>query len=371
MSKYDVFISYSRKDITLAERIEKELLAAGMKCFRDKSKIRTTEDWVSMLTESILDSHLFLLLGSCNAYTAKWTKRELLFADKNNLLIYPYLIDNSPIPDVFSFILSTTDPKSMSGFPIKKMVKELAGIVHEKSSIEPEIVFPLSPLSCEAKGVPFKMMPIHAGTFTMGSRVRGSGYPAHEVRLLKNYYLGQTAVTQELWEAVMGSNPSSFLGPNLPVENVSWDECKLFLRKLKRLTGHHFRLPTEAEWEFAAREGKPGNGYMYSGGSSIGELGWYRENSSGTKAVKLKKGNALHLYDMSGNVNEWCQDFYSVYPDRRMVDPQGPREGVAHVYRGGSWYEGELKCRVYVRGHASPEAKSSNLGIRLALSYDS
>ena len=152
------------------------------------------------------------------------------------------------------------------------------------------------------------------------SEAYGDESPVHSVTL-SSYYMGETEVTQALWKAVMGNNPSRFKGDNLPVENVSWNDCQEFIRKLKQKTGKNFRLPTEAEWEYAARGGKKSNGYKYSGSNNIGSVAWYDDNSSNQiHAVKGKRLNELGLYDMSGNVWEWCSDWYGQYLESGFVE---------------------------------------------------
>ena len=164
-------------------------------------------------------------------------------------------------------------------------------------------------ITFEANGVSFTMIPVEGGTFTMGATSEMTEpfdweKPTHQVTL-SSYYIGETEVTQALWKAVMGSNPSHFKGDNLPVEYVSWDDCQTFIRKLNALTGKRFRLPTEAEWEFAARGGNKSCGYQYSGGDELSEVAWFVGNSGDrTHAVGTKIANELSIYDMSGNVCE-------------------------------------------------------------------
>ena len=189
----------------------------------------------------------------------------------------------------------------------------------------------------------FMMMPVEAGTFTMGATPEQENSidrerPTHSVTLTKNYFMGETEVTQELWETVMGSNPSNFKGANLPVEMVSWDDCQRFIKKLNRLTGMKFRLPTEAEWEFAARGGNKSKHYQYSGSKTLGAVAWCHDNSDGkTHPVKTKAANELGIYDMSGNVWEWCQDRAGDYSSEPVTNPTGPSTGVNRVLRGGAW----------------------------------
>jgi formylglycine-generating enzyme required for sulfatase activity len=236
-------------------------------------------------------------------------------------------------------------------------------------------------------GVSFKMVDVAGGTFTMGATAEqgsdalGNEKPTHPVTL-SNFSIGQTEVTQELWQAVMGSNPSSHTG-NLqrPVERVTWDDCQTFITKLNQLTGKNFRLPTEAEWEYAARGGNKSQGYMYAGSNTIDNVAWYRENAQtvgsdspdyGTHPVATKAANELGLYDMSGNVIEWCQDryksSYSGYPtDVPTVNPTGPDSGSTRVTRGGSWANTAQSCRVSSRNSGTPNASNQTIGLRLAL----
>lgn len=221
-------------------------------------------------------------------------------------------------------------------------------------------------------GVRFTMVAVKGGTFTMGATYDDAEVdaevdeePAHEVTL-SDYYIGQTEVTQALWEAVMGSNPSNHKGDNLPVENVSWDDCQVFIQKLNQLTGKQFRLPTEAEWEYAARGGRKSQGYKYTGDDYIGSVAWYSGNSGyETHPVATKQANELGIYDMSGNVWEWCSDWFGGYQSSSQSDPQGPSSGSRRVYRGGcsifAW-----GCRVSFRDCNTPDFCNTNLGLRLS-----
>ena len=223
-------------------------------------------------------------------------------------------------------------------------------------------------------GVSFTMIKVEGGTFRMGatSEQGGDAYddekPVHSVTL-SDYYIGETEVTQELWEAVMGSNPSYFKGSQKPVESVSWYDCKEFITKLNKLTGKNFRLPTEAEWEYAARGGNKSKGYKYSGSNTIDNVTWYSGNSgSATHNVKTKSPNELGIYDMSGNVYEWCEDWKGGYSSGSQTNPTGPSSGFNRVGRGGSWSGNARYCRVSYRNYYFPDYRFSNLGLRLCLS---
>ena len=224
-------------------------------------------------------------------------------------------------------------------------------------------------------GVSFTMVAVEGGTFTMGataeqgSDAHENGKPVHQVTL-SNYCIGQTEVTQELWQAVIGSNPSYFTGDlQRPVEKVSWNDCQTFITKLNQMTGMTFRLPTEAEWEYAARGGNRSQGYKYAGSNTLGDVAWYQDNSgSTTHPVATKAPNELGLYDMSGNVSEWCQDWwYLLYDSAPASDPTGPGTGSERVNRGGCWRNDAGYCRVSYRSHLTPSNWSSGLGLRLAL----
>lgn len=222
------------------------------------------------------------------------------------------------------------------------------------------------------KGVSFKMIRVECGIFTMGATSeQGSDAwdkekPTHQVTL-SSFSIGETEVTQELWQAVMGSNPSYFKGPKRPVEQVSWDDCQTFIRELNKLTRRNFRLPTEAEWEYAARGGLKSNHTKYAGSSSIGDVAWYDGNSGNqTHDVATKRANELGLYDMSGNVWEWCQDWYGDYSSSSQTNPKGAFSGSGRVCRGGGWGYNARNCRVSIRYSFAPSYRYDGLGMRLA-----
>lgn len=227
----------------------------------------------------------------------------------------------------------------------------------------------------EVNGVKFNMISVDGGTFTMGATSeQGSDYfyneiPIHQVTL-SDYYIAKTEVTQELWIAVMGNNPSYHTGNSrYPVEQVSWDDCQEFIQELNRLTGKQFRLPTEAEWEFAARGGNYSNGYKYSGSNRIDDVAWYDGNSGDmTHEVATKMPNELGIYDMTGNVCEWCSDWYEEYSSSSQTDPSGPADGSYRVLRCGNWGGDATYCRVSNRDYNTPDGRNSSGGFRLVCS---
>lgn len=242
----------------------------------------------------------------------------------------------------------------------------------QKTESAPQLVAVEGSQTFTVNGAKFTMVPVEGGTFTMGATSeQGSDAwdeekPAHKVTL-SDYYIGQTEVTQALWKAVMGSNPSDSKGDNLPVEQVSWDDCQVFIQNLNQLTGKQFRLPTEAEWEYAARGGRKSRGYKYAGGNDIGLVAWYEDNSGNeTHPVATKQANELGIYDMSGNVWEWCSDRYGDYQSSSQSDPQGPSSDSIRVRRGGSFYDNAGYCRVSGRSNITPDFRINFLGLRLS-----
>ncbi len=214
-----------------------------------------------------------------------------------------------------------------------------------------------------------EMVRIPGGTFWMGSQSEEASddeQPVHKVTL-KSFSIGKYEVTQGQWKAIMRTNPSDFKkGDNYPVEQVSWDDCQEFIRKLNQLTGKRYRLPTEAEWEYAARGGKDGPGNDRYG--NIDAIAWYSRNSgNSTHPVGAKQPNAYGLYDMLGNVYEWCQDWYASYTSSAKTNPTGPSSGSSRVFRGGGWYFNAGHVRAANRNSLPPGNRSYNLGFRLAL----
>lgn len=225
----------------------------------------------------------------------------------------------------------------------------------------------------EVNGVQFKMIDVEGGTFTMGAKnTEPSSYtfekPLHEVTL-SSFKIGETEVTQELWTAVMGYNPSiNKSDPKNPVEYVSWDDCKAFIDKLNELTNLNFRLPTEAEWEYAAIGGKYTHYYKFSGSERAADVAWYITNSNGSTHIgKQLNSNELGIYDMSGNVYEWVNDWYARYTADPQVNPQGPETGSFKVYRGGAWNVGAGDSRCHFRYMRETTYKTPAHGFRLAL----
>ncbi len=209
--------------------------------------------------------------------------------------------------------------------------------------------------------------------FQMGGDMYSSKYdkPVHTVTV-DGFLIGETEVTQAQWQVVMGSTPSRFKGENkLPVENVSWYDVQEFIRKLNKLTGKTYRLPTEAEWEFAARGGIQSKGYTYSGGNYLDDVAWYERNSGNkTHPVGTKQPNELGIYDMSGNVREWCSDWRDTfYSSEAQTNPQGATTGENRINRGGGADNSVTSngCSVSCRNSSSPDERDYFQGFRLVL----
>ena len=231
-------------------------------------------------------------------------------------------------------------------------------------------------VSFTVKGVTFNMILVKGGTFTMGATseqgkdVKADENPAHEVTL-SDYYIGETEVTQALYEAVIGENPSEKVGADLPVELVDGGDCDFFADKLSELTGRKFRLPTEAEWEYAARGGNKSKGYKYAGSDNLADVAWFNDMKSGTHPVKGKAPNELGIYDMSGNVDEYCADDYVPYSKESQTNPKAESEDTeGQVVRGGNFCEDTgTTCRVSARGFTRGY-KFGSMGFRIAMTID-
>lgn len=261
----------------------------------------------------------------------------------------------------------------------RKAEEEARRIAEEKRQAEERGEF-----TVEVEGIAFKMIHVEGGTFMMGANegdfeAYDSEKPTHQV-MLSSYFIGETPVTHALWKAVIGSDPKplfwdrfwgkkeSFKGANRPVENVSWNDCQDFIHKLNEKTKLHFRLPTEAEWEFAARGGNKSKGYKYAGSNNIDSVAWYDGNSEKqTHPVAQKQPNELGLYDMTGDVWEWCQDRFGEYSNNSQTNPIGPKSGDDLVIRGGSWYNDARTCRISYRLPCEPWYHNNIFGVRLAL----
>ena len=290
------------------------------------------------------------------------------------MVLIDYLL-NSDDEGVSLIAADCNGDEAISITDVMTLIQYLLNDEWPVEEVEPED--PVDPIEPETEtftvgNVTFTMVAVQGGTFTMGS---DDSYvpsrPAHQVTL-SSYCIGETEVTQALWKAVMGSNPSYFTG-NLqrPVEKVTWYDCQRFINKLNEMTGRTFRFPTEAEWEFAARGGNLSQGYIYAGSDTLDDVAWYDGNcwvsgiGSAPHAVATKAPNELGLYDMLGNVSEWCQDWRGDYSSEAQTNPTGPTSGVMRIARGGNWRDNS--CSVIGRGASNPSESWYTYGLRLAL----
>ncbi len=271
---------------------------------------------------------------------------------------------------------------------IEAVERAAAGLLNQASAIvTPDIVdSPAFSISKDTKGYKLVELPnggkyplveIHPGTFQMGSPLsedeRDDDELLHSVTISRRFWLGATVVTQAQWESLMGSNPSRFKGADLPIEQVSWEDAMIFCRKLTAVElksgclpdGYEYTLPSEAEWEYACRAGTSAT---YSG--DLDSIAWYLDNSERrTHRVAQKSANAWGLYDMHGNVYEWCSDWFDAYSSGSALDPVGASSGRGRVHRGGSWDYSARYCRSAFRYHLRPENNGNNVGFRIALKF--
>uniref|UniRef100_UPI0039A4F2DD formylglycine-generating enzyme family protein n=1 Tax=Ornithobacterium rhinotracheale TaxID=28251 RepID=UPI0039A4F2DD len=253
---------------------------------------------------------------------------------------------------------------------LKKLILEREENNIQHFSMQKESGF--SKLILKINELEIEFIPVTGSLFNMGNKEGDDDEkPLHMVRV-KDFYIGKTEVTQELYRTIMKKNPSEFNCDFCPVERVSWLDTQEFIKKLNQITGLKFRLPSEAEWEFSAKGGKKSKRFDYSGGNEINKIAWNASNSSGrSHPVSEKEPNELGISDMTGNVWEWCQDWYE--PDYYQFSPKNnpvnTNLGSSRVLRGCSWRNNEDKCRVTYRFGYSPTDRRSNVGFRLVLDY--
>ena len=292
-------------------------------------------------------------------YFAEGAEKDIFVEDRNNMLLFTRTLSENALALGRSGYLNLPTLESRSGWIMEEMFKTIT-----------------------VKGISFKMRRVTGGTFTMGATAEQTGAgsnesPTHRVTL-SDYWIGESEVTQALWKAVTGYSPTSGgsswsssygIGDNYPAYYISYEDVQSFITQLNSLTGCTFRMPTEAEWEYAARGGRQSQGYLYSGSNTIGNVAWYWDNSSRkTHPVAQKAPNELGLYDMSGNVLEWCSDWYGSYSASDQTNPTGPASGSSRLLRGGSWINDATYCLVAIRNISTPSSRSSSYGVRLASS---
>lgn len=391
-----IFISYKRLDkeqvFPICEEIENK---TGVNCWIDLNgveigdyfqrniigAIKKADIVFAMLTKNYIAPCVKEDTGEIDFDRETFPEKEIMYALRHNKRVVIISVDGTMVFDCdwLDFNCGGMDFIDWRNSSHRdKLIKNIIKWFDKKPPVIPEA--PPEVSECTNHRIPFnidnvsfEMIFVEGGSFTMGATPEQEGTsdnesPTHNVTL-DNYYIGETPVTQDLWEAVMGKNPSNIKGENLPVESVSWHDCQQFIRKLNKKTGKEFRLPTEAEWEFAARGGNRSRHTQYSGSHNIDDVAWYDENSDRTtQPVKTKKFNELGIYDMSGNVWEWCQDWYGKYYSSSQKNPKGPKYGTSKVFRGGSWGNLAKRCRISFRYNYAPDFTHYGLGLRLCLS---
>lgn len=426
--KYDVFISYSRKDYidendniikgNIVSKIKELLSENNISFWFDEEGIYSGDEFASVITKAIRDSQVFLFISSANSNASTWTSNEIATALMYNKPIIPFKTDDTPYNDSVMLRISSLDfidyknpdkafvklinsvkqktnkhtsegahDNTQTGklrintfkLSIKSLSKNKGCILSvsffslfiiigstfflfkpeyamdstpgdidyidiDSASVETDSVIQNDSIrTISINGIPIEMVLVEGGKFMMGDE-----YDKHEVEL-SSFYIARTEVTQELWNAVMFKSNNYYTGPKHPIDNVTFEKCQTFIHELNACTGQEFRLPTEAEWEYAARGGNKSKNFKFSGSDNVDEVAWYSVNSKtnknncfscSTHEVATKKPNELGIYDMSGNVCEWCSDYIDwdldYYKSLPKKNPQGPKTGIGHINRGGA-----------------------------------
>ncbi|MBS1786342.1 MAG: SUMF1/EgtB/PvdO family nonheme iron enzyme [Acidobacteria bacterium] len=405
-----IFISYAREDQPRVQELYDLLVDAGYYPWLDREHIHPGQRWEPIIKSALKKSHFVLVCLSATSinkrgFLQKEIKQALEQAQEkleDDVWLIPARLDDCDVPDALAQI-QWVDLFDDDGFRLLLAAMEYqlkkenipppsAQPKQKPKPASPPAIKPPEPLIISqplvqrmlqshqavieqpnrfsitlAKGMSIEMVNLTGGEFTMGGDRFDWEQPRHQVTV-SPFAIGQYQVTQAQWRAVMGDNPSQFQGYNLPVENVSYEDIQSFLKKL----GTAFRLPTEAEWEYAARAGTDTEYCFGDDEKLLGEYAWFSENSdSKTHPVGLLKPNQFGLYDIHGNVWEWCSDWYGsgYYAECQqkgvVADPQGPRAGASRVIRGGSWVNGAVGCRSADRDYGAPGLRSDSLGFRL------
>ena len=377
-AKYDVFISYSRRDMGSVQPVVDRLRAEGYSCWMDVNGIESGDEFRSKLVDAIERSCIVVFFSSADSNVSKWTRRELSVADECHKPIIPVRLDHAPYSNAIKLILAGVDYIDFQAVELRMAATgRLLRSVKEKTEDVLLGHTGMKGLTLPG-GVSMRFRWCPPGTFMMGSPQTEEGHAQdeilHRVTLTKGFWMGETPVTQRQWEAVMGDNPSVCRGVDHPVEGVSWHDCMDFIRKVNEQQKCALRLPTEAEWEYACRAETNG---PFGGNGVLCEMGWYNDDSYGemqpsrsSHPVKKKEPNKWGLYDMHGNVWEWCSDWYGAYSAESVTDPIGPPEGKLKIRRGGSWQDEAMACRSAYRLVFSPESRHSLLGFRVAFDAD-
>jgi formylglycine-generating enzyme required for sulfatase activity len=294
---------------------------------------------------------------------------EAVRAEKKIIIMKKKLKRIKQSADYSAMESDTIQKNEVKPEPLNRILLRIAGNV----ALVALLIFTVCKTSAQRHPAEPEMIKVKGGTFTMGctaeqgSDCYDNAKPAHSVTM-RSFQIGKYEITQAQWKAIMGNNPSNFKEDNLPVENVSWNDVQEFVLRLNVVTGKNYRLPTEAEWEYAARGGNRSKGYKYSGSNNLDEVAWFGNNSDNQiHPVGTKKANELGIHDMSGNVDEWCIDWYDDYFASFQQNPAGASSGSSRVNRGGGWDGSAVGCHVAYRGSNNPDDRNSYLGFRVVL----
>jgi formylglycine-generating enzyme required for sulfatase activity len=387
-----IFISYAREDYASVRQLYDRLKGAGYKPWMDKVDLPKGADFAKAIPKVLRESDLFIVCLSTHSVNKRsFIQREINLAldileEKlgDDLYIFPVRLEACVAPDRISKFNWTDlfgDEHEEEWQALLAALSAQAERLGKATATPPQAVIaaPLAPTPAQPEpvllpkpyienlnGVPLEMILVPAGKFTMGSDKRDDEKPPHEV-IVPSFYIGKFQITQKQWQAVMGKNPSHFKGDELPVEGVSWHDAQAFCEKLRVMTGKAYRLPSEAEWEYACRAGTTGN---YAG--KLDEMAWYRGNSENqTHPVGQKKPNAFGLYDMHGNVWEWCEDVWRENYNGAPTDGSAWTDGGnqdRRVLRGGSWGLNDNYCRSAYRSVNAPGVINVRFGYRVVVS---
>jgi len=382
---HEVFISYSSKDKAVADAVCHVLEQHNMQCWIAPRDVQPGARYAAEIVNGIKNCKVMVLVYSKESNQSDHVANEVDRAFNGGKAIIPFLVDDTPMNDEFDYYLSRMH--WLVAYPhYADQLEHLAHAVANVLGIEFKSLSEIGQGSHNSnnhtlhqdnppsilQNLANNMVYVEGGSFHMGNNISRDcdafedEMPIHEVNT-SSFYICKYEVTQDEWLFVMGNNPSLFGGSKRPVDNISWDDCQLFIKKLNELTGKQFRLPTEAEWEYAARGGKRSHGFKYAGSNRIQDVAWFEGNSDGqTHEVGSKMPNELGLYDMSGNVFEWCQDWYGNYSVEIRNNPSGPSSGDFLVNRGGSWNNLASNCRVTDRLYDTSTYHDSCSGFRLA-----
>jgi formylglycine-generating enzyme required for sulfatase activity len=388
----DIFLSYASEDQEQVRLLAEALTQVGWSVFWNRT-IPSGKIWQEVLEEELAAARGLVVVWSAKSVKRKWVIDEVDEGIRKRVPVFQVLIDRVMPPLKFrskqAVNLSAWDGGT-NAFAFQNLVRNIRNILGQPA--RPEAVKPTPPETPEPKPAPgpqelepqvtkeltnrlgmhFVLIP--DGTFMMGSGIAEEGdedeRPQHQVTLSQPFYLQTTPVTQGQWQRLMGGNPSLFqeCGEDCPVENVSWDDAQDFIRKLNQVEKtDKYRLPTEAEWEYACRAGSTQSYCFGDGNAELWQYAWYADNSQkSTHPVGRLKPNAWGLYDMHGNVYEWCQDWYEDYPPGPVTDPRGPSSGEYRLLRGGSW-DGEAgDVRSAYRHRLTPRYRYGHEGLRVA-----